>query len=189
MDVKSLCLGALTMGDATGYEIRKLFEEGPFGHFYDAGYGSIYPALGRLLADGLVSVTEEAQSGRPDKKVYALTPAGLGAFKETLASPPKPDRIRSEYMVRLFFADLMEPEDLRRVYDSYLGHFEGMVAHMRELDPTGVPAGRLFARGLGLRFYQSIAEYMRDGRDDFMRDVSAGPDDDTRHPLNTEAAQ
>ena len=45
MDTRSICLGVLSMGEATGYEIKKLFEDGPFSHFYDAGYGSIYPAL------------------------------------------------------------------------------------------------------------------------------------------------
>ena len=40
MDVKTLCLGVLTLGDASGYEIRKQFEEGPFAHFFGASYGS-----------------------------------------------------------------------------------------------------------------------------------------------------
>lgn len=176
MDVKTLCLGALTLGDATGYEIRKMFEEGPFAHFYDAGYGSIYPALGKLLDDGLVSVTEEHQAGRPDRKVYSLTPAGLARFKVELAQPPKPDRIRSENVLRLFFADMMAPADIRRVYDDYLAHFETMAGHMRDLDPVGVPPGRLFARGLGLRFYDAMAEYLRDGRATFERDVLGGAD-------------
>ena len=174
MDVKTLCLGALTLGDATGYEIRKLFEEGPFAHFYDAGYGSIYPALASLLDDGLVSVTEEHHIGRPDRKVYALTPAGRERFVTALAAPPKPDRIRSEYVLRFFFADLMAPEDLCRVYDEYLAHFEDMAAHMRTLDPAGVPAGRIFARGLGLSFYEAMAAYLRDGRAQFECDLLAG---------------
>jgi PadR family transcriptional regulator, regulatory protein AphA len=171
MDVKTLCLGVLSLGDATGYEIRKMFEEGPFAHFYDASYGSIYPALSRLLKDGLVSVTEEVQAGRPDKKVYRLTDSGLACFKQALAEPPGRDRIRSESIVRLFFADLMEPDDIRRVYDGYLTHFESMVAHMRELDPEGIPAGRLFARSLGLNFYQSMFQHLSEQRDAFMSEV------------------
>ena len=31
MDVKTLCLGILNRGDATGYEIKKACEDGPFG--------------------------------------------------------------------------------------------------------------------------------------------------------------
>ena len=47
MDTCSICLDVLSMGEFTGYEIKKLFEKGPLCHFYDAGYGSIYPALNK----------------------------------------------------------------------------------------------------------------------------------------------
>ena len=54
MDVKTVCLGMLTDGDATGYDLKKHFDSS-FGHFYSAGYGSIYPALASLADHGLVS--------------------------------------------------------------------------------------------------------------------------------------
>ena len=60
MDVKTLCLGVLSRGDASGYEIKKQCEEGPFAHFYAAGFGSIYPALNALWSEGLISVREES---------------------------------------------------------------------------------------------------------------------------------
>src|SRR3546814_8991519 len=34
MDAKTLCLGVLSRGAASGYEIKKAFEEGPFSHFH-----------------------------------------------------------------------------------------------------------------------------------------------------------
>ena len=46
MDVRTLCLGVLSMGSASGYEIKKRLENG-FGHFYDASFGSIYPGQSR----------------------------------------------------------------------------------------------------------------------------------------------
>jgi len=165
MDVKTLCLGVLTLGDATGYEIRKQFEEGPFSHFYDASYGSIYPALGRLLEEGLVSVTETPQEGKPDKKVYSLTPTGLDSFREALAEPPGPDKIRSEVLVRFFFAEFKERRDLEVVYDSYLAEFQQKVDHICCLDPEGIPEGRLFVRRLGLSFYQALADFLVENRE------------------------
>ena len=80
MDVKTLCLGALSRGDASGYEIKKAFEEGPLSHIHEASFGAIYPALTELERQGLVTGREMAQEKRPDKKVYALTEAGLGAL-------------------------------------------------------------------------------------------------------------
>ena len=76
MNVRTLCLGILTTGEASGYEIKKEIEEGLFSHFIDASYGSIYPALTQLAGEGLVTVRAEEQSGKPDKKVYAITPKG-----------------------------------------------------------------------------------------------------------------
>ena len=107
MDAKTLCLGMLTRGEASGYEIRKAFEDGPFHHFFDVGYGSIYPALGRLDDAGLVSCRAEAQDKRPDKKVYSITPDGQQAFVEGLMEPPAADKLRSEFLFLLFFAGML----------------------------------------------------------------------------------
>ena len=75
MDVKTLCLGVLTEGDKTGYEIKRCFENG-FSHFFGAGFGSIYPALAELSRQGLVTCRSVEQDKRPDKKVYSLTACG-----------------------------------------------------------------------------------------------------------------
>ncbi len=79
MDVKTLCLGVLSMGDASGYEIKKVFENA-FSHFYVAGFGSIYPALAELTREGLVVCSDIEQEKRPAKKVYQLTEKGLSTF-------------------------------------------------------------------------------------------------------------
>ena len=61
-----------------------MFEEGPFSHFHDTNYGSIYPALSKLLDEEQVSCTEIPQDGKPDKKVYAITDLGLRNFRKKL---------------------------------------------------------------------------------------------------------
>ena len=66
MNVRSLCLGILSTGEASGYEIKKDIEEGMFSHFIDASFGSIYPALTQLAGEGLVTVREQEQTGKPD---------------------------------------------------------------------------------------------------------------------------
>ena len=84
MDVKTLCLGVLTLRDMTGYEIKKHFEQS-FAHFFVAGYGSIYPALSDLTRMGLVNCQDVTQAKRPDKKVYSITDAGRVQLAEALA--------------------------------------------------------------------------------------------------------
>ena len=60
----------LTDGPASGYDMKKCFESS-FGHFFPAGYGSIYPALATLARNGLVEFEEVPQEGKPDRKVAA----------------------------------------------------------------------------------------------------------------------
>lgn len=38
-----------------GLRNQQMFEDGPFSHFLDASYGSIYPALTRLTAESKVT--------------------------------------------------------------------------------------------------------------------------------------
>lgn len=164
MDAKTLCLGVLVMGDASGYEIRKMFDEGPFAHFQNVGFGSIYPALAKLSDEGLISVKDGAVDGHPEKKIYAITPSGKDAFRDALMKTPQKDKIRSDATFMMFFAEMMTSDHLRDVYDDHLAYYKERVAFMETLDPTGVPEGRLFVRGLGLTFYRAVVDYMTENR-------------------------
>lgn len=87
MDVRTMCLGMLAFGDASGYEIKKEFEQGPSRQFLDASFGSIYPALTKMTEQGLLACRTEPQEKRPDKKVYSLTGAGWRRWTMRSASP------------------------------------------------------------------------------------------------------
>lgn len=158
MDVKTLCLGALSMGDASGYEIRKLIVEGPFSHFCEAGFGSIYPALNKLHADKLVTCTAHPQEKRPAKKVYALTPAGRLALTDALMQPPGIDKLRSDFLFVLFFGELLPARDLERLIDQRIAWYRAKVEHMQDCTPQ--VAGRRFVHGFGLALYQAAADYL-----------------------------
>jgi len=173
MDVKTLCLGALKLGDATGYELKKQFEEGPFAHFHQAGYGSIYPALNALLAEGKVTCREEIQKGRPDKKVYSLSPVGEAGLQAALHQRPALDKVRSDVVFMLFFAEMLDEAHLRGVYDGYLSYFRHCLEHLQNLDDTDIPAGRRFVRGMGAAFYESMEAYLSENRQEFFATVDA----------------
>ncbi|MBC8339223.1 MAG: PadR family transcriptional regulator [Rhodospirillales bacterium] len=164
MDSKTLCLGALMLGDASGYEIKKLFEEGPFSYFHQSSFGSIYPALGKLMAEGLVTCDEHAQEGRPDKKVYSLTDKGRAAFRKALSINPQRDRIRSESMYMLFFAHLLDTGHVRKVYDGYLEGFRQNIECLDGLSSDGISPSRQFVRGFGRTFYEAAVKYMEENR-------------------------
>ena len=111
MDVKTVCLGMLTDGPASGYDMKKCFESS-FGHFFPAGYGSIYPALATLARNGLVEFEEIPQEGKPDRKVYSITEKGRRALIEGIADSSASHKIRSEFLATLWFAHLMDGDQV-----------------------------------------------------------------------------
>lgn len=165
MDARTLCLGVLMLGHASGYEIKKHFEEGPFAHFHAAGFGSIYPALNTLKTEGLVTCIEMEQDGRPDKKVYSITDSGREAFRRALHRQPTPDSFRSEAIFMMFFGSLLDRDHLRHVYDDYVARYRTRVDHMAQQDMAGRPADRRFVHGMGLAVYRASIAYMEENRD------------------------
>jgi len=110
VNIVTLCLGILALGDASGYEIKKDVEDGLFSHFIDASFGSIYPALTQLAAEGYVTVREEEQTGKPDKKVYAITEAGRNALARAISVSPAKDKYKSEFLFQMLLQDYLSPE-------------------------------------------------------------------------------
>jgi len=117
MSVRSLCLAILSFGDATGYEIRKESTEGRFSYFEDASFGSIYPALARLESEGLVTVREEPQAGKPARKVYSITEAGREEFIKSLCDPQAPDTFKSPFLLIALNAAQLTPDVIRRALE------------------------------------------------------------------------
>ena len=80
-------LGLLIESPMHGYELRKRLT-GLLGAFRAFSYGSLYPALRRMQADGLI-VEEAAPVGavkmRRARRVYVLTDAGKLRFTELVA--------------------------------------------------------------------------------------------------------
>lgn len=165
MDVRTVCLGVLMHGDSTGYEIRKAFEDGPFQYFTDAGFGSIYPALGRLHREELVTCEEMAQDGRPDKKVYSITSKGRTAFAAALQEHPGPDKIRSDFLFALFFEHLLPRELVADVVDQRIDWYRAKLAHMESCNAASRGAGPAFVNGFGQAVYRAALEYLEQHRD------------------------
>ena len=163
MDVRTICLGILTRGDATGYEIKKSFEEDGYQHFVEASFGSIYPALNRLTEEGLVSVREEAQEKRPDRKVYSITKAGRQALVTALMKPLPDDKHRSPFVFAMLFSHLLPPGRVTALIDAYIAFGEAKLAQSAGPKTEQMP-GERFVTGLGRAIYLTMLEYLRTHR-------------------------
>jgi DNA-binding PadR family transcriptional regulator len=79
-------LGLLLESPMHGYELRKRLT-GLLGAFRAFSYGSLYPALRRMQADGLIAedAAPEGAVLRRARRVYQLTDAGRQRFTELVA--------------------------------------------------------------------------------------------------------
>ncbi len=59
----------------SGYDLTKNFEQS-VGCFWKATHQQIYRELAKLESQGWVQPQTVVQEGRPDKKVYGITPSG-----------------------------------------------------------------------------------------------------------------
>lgn len=167
MDVRTICLAILTRGDATGYEIKKLFEEGGYQHFVEASFGSIYPALGRLTQERLVSVRAEAQEKRPDRKVYSLTPSGRAAVADALMKPLPEDKHRSPFLFAMLFSHLLPQDHVLAIIDAYIRQSEEKRAQLLNTQPDPNNPGERFVIGCGRAIYDAMLKFLREHRADF----------------------
>ena len=157
----------LTDGPASGYDMKKCFES-LFGHFFPAGYGSIYPALATLARNGMVEFEEVPQEGKPDRKVYSITDKGREELAKGLSNPRPTHKVRSEFLAMMCFAHLMSEEQINTVIDNKLEEIDGFLAVLGELEDCGcesTPAGARFVAGFGHHVATSLKNYIEDNRD------------------------
>lgn len=166
MDVKTVCLGMLTDGAASGYDLKKQFES-TFGHFFAAGYGSIYPALSSLAGQGLVTCEHIPQDGKPDRKVYEITDDGMAYLLEALADPAPCHKVRSEFLATMCFAHLMPREQIETVLNSRLDdvdYYLNMISDIESNCMQDWPPGMKFVAGFGRAMTEAMKKYVEENR-------------------------
>ncbi len=171
MNVRTLCLGILSLREATGYEIKKMVEKGVFSHFIDASFGSIYPALAQMLKEGLVRVrVEDDDSGRPPRKVYQITEQGRRALREALNTDPAPDKFKSEFLFQMLFMERIDPAHLAVIYDAYLEEQEAELRTLEE-EAREMPAhpGARFVQDYGRAMLGTAISFLKEKRAEMMR--------------------
>ena len=166
MDVRTVCLGMLTDGAASGYDLKKHFES-TFAHFFAAGYGSIYPALSSLCEQGLVNCECIPQEGKPDRKVYHITAEGRSYLMAALENPTPCHKIRSEFLATMCFAHLMPDALIETVLDNRLkdcAYYTKMISDVEANCMDGWPPGKRFVAGFGKAMIEAMKTYVEENR-------------------------
>src|SRR5687767_15468317 len=87
-------LGLLSREPLSGYDLAARFKTS-IAMFWAARHSQIYPELARLETQGLVSHERVVQEGRPNKKVFSITKAGIEALRRWVVEPPESPPVRN----------------------------------------------------------------------------------------------
>ncbi len=175
MDIKTLCLGVLSLGEASGYEIKKFFEDG-FSHFYVAGFGSIYPALAQLTREGHVTCSDIQQEKRPAKKVYRITDSGLALFRSELAQTHPVHKVRSDFLLQMIFAAFLPLSRLEEVLALRREDIRDELQHIAScMQREDIPASAQFALGYAQAVLKAGLDYIEENCDALL--AAGSPED------------
>lgn len=79
-------LAFLDEGPTHGFDLKRRYDA-LLGHERELKYGQVYSTLQRLERDGLASGVGVEHGGGADRKVYAITDAGVSELDDWLAAP------------------------------------------------------------------------------------------------------
>jgi DNA-binding PadR family transcriptional regulator len=113
----------------SGYELKKQLSV-KLGAFWRVSFGSLYPCLKRLLADGALEVEENRFTSRK-KHVYRLTERGEQLFLELLESADVHDLEQDRFSMRLAFFRYLRPEKRLDQLERRRGYLQDRLSHLR----------------------------------------------------------
>ncbi|MFH5208776.1 PadR family transcriptional regulator [Antrihabitans spumae] len=126
-------LGLLLESPMHGYELRKRLT-GLLGAFRAFSYGSLYPALRRMQADGLIE-EDAGPTGnvkRRARRVYQLTPLGRQRFSELVADTGPQNYTDDGFGVHLAFFSRTPAEARMRILEGRRRQVEERREGLRE---------------------------------------------------------
>jgi PadR family transcriptional regulator AphA len=153
--ISFMVLGMLRLGAKSGYSIKRAADLAT-DNFWPVSLAQVYPELARLEQHGLVNRHEDPH-GDLKRSAYELTEAGETALLSWLRSSVEaPPRVRSEGLLRLFFADALPVDDqlalVRRLRERNRSDRE-------QLHEVSVKSTVGDIRAAGIRFPQIVRSY------------------------------
>ena len=155
-------LGLVQQRPSSGYDLRKIFAETAMGN-YSSSPGAIYPALGRLEAQGLLLGTVKDTASLRRRRLYRLTPKGTAELRKWLTRPIEASDVKtglSELMLRFAFTEKALGPDaaiafLQRFRAVLKPYVAGLQVYLRANAERKPLSGRL-ALESGIRSYRSL---------------------------------
>jgi PadR family transcriptional regulator AphA len=159
-------LGMTGLGACSGYEIKRTVELS-IRFFWTISPAQVYPSLAKLEEAGLLTGRDEPQGNRP-RRVYERTPEGTRVLRDWLTrSEAMPFELRDIAMVKLFFADALDPDDAHQLLARVRSRGEDLAATLRAIRPDADEVARagnnhpLLTLEMGIAYHDAVVEICR----------------------------
>lgn len=136
MSLDLAILGFLGERPRSGYDLKTRCFDRDVASLWTADQAQIYRTLDRLEREDLVVSRRRRQAGRPDRKIYELTPAGRETLDTRLAEPAALPAPRDPFALNLYFSAGLSDDTLLSVLSSR------RESHQRRLDSLREQAAR-----------------------------------------------
>jgi DNA-binding PadR family transcriptional regulator len=149
-------LGLLRDGPRSGYDLVAAAEE-VIGGFWTLTRSQVYRELTALADRGLL---EKGPAGPRDRRPFQLTPAGRAAFRTWVNTSPEPENLRIPLLLRLTFADEIDPGQLRAMLAEHRAAHQNRLEAYRSLDQRlaagGVPDEQRATLAFGISYETAV---------------------------------
>ena len=154
-----ILIGLVCLSPASGYDLKRTFAATPMG-VYQPSSGSIYPALRRLEARGLVKAVDGTGEPARHRRVYEPTPAGRAAHATWLRTPVDVSTVARDLGLHLMRFVMMEHASSREEVLSFLGDLkDALAAFTGGLERFAAATAQLDDRHPGLALDHGLAVY------------------------------
>ena len=126
MSVPLTLLGLLEREPSHGYDLKRDYDA-LFGRGRPLPFGQVYATLARLARDGKAVAGQAEPGDGPDRKRYAITPAGTAEVEAWLAEPAEPE----PHLQAVLFSKVVLALMLGRPAERYLDRQRA--AHLRRM--------------------------------------------------------
>jgi len=133
MSLDHAILGFLSERPRSGYDLKTRCFDDAVEPFWSADQAQIYRTLDRLQRSRLVSSTRRKQAGRPDRRIYEITPSGRDHLEGWLSSPLPVPPVRDAFALQLYFGASLSDESLGDVLSAHRQAHQARLDELRRL--------------------------------------------------------
>lgn len=132
MALSHAILAALLEEACSGYDLAKRFD-GSVGFFWTASHQQIYRELTRQEAQGLIVAEQVTQEGRPNKKLYQVTPAGKLNLSQWIKESGSPSSLKDDLLVKIFAGYLVSTTVMLQELRHHQAHHQERLEEYRAI--------------------------------------------------------